>query len=382
MLDTATRHAVGLQAHLLAHAWSRPAGRPSARLTAAIFATLASDRELLDMTAGISAERLPPLLFCAATTYLVRQLGPEPLRSSYPVAGRPQPPLHRDFTRNFRAFCLDNRDALGELCATRRYRMSEVARCAHFLPALASAAAGRDVALIDLGAGAGFDLHLERYRYLYRDGRGAARTVGAGSAPLTIETTVRGARRPPVPEAPPRIVARMGVDDEPAAVGDPDVRAWLSACVPPEADAMTRFERAADLAVAEEATVVRADLADAFPALVAAQPPDAHVCVLDAHVHLFLPPARRARIAALIAAAGRTRDLDWLALNPLVPLGPHSQHGVVGIDVPAAIVERSRTAGAFGVLGRLAWRSGRARASLLALGHPGGAWLEWLGDGA
>jgi hypothetical protein len=50
---------------------------------------------------------------------------------------------------------------------------------------------------------------------------------------------------------------------------------------------------------------------------------------------------------------------------------------VIGIDVSPAIAERGRD-GVFGVLARLSMRAGRAERSLLALAHPGGAWLEWL----
>ena len=51
---------------------------------------------------------------------------------------------------------------------------------------------------------------------------------------------------------------------------------------------------------------------------------------------------------------------------------------MIGIDVPPAIAERGRSGGVFGVLGRVSVRDGRSERSLLALGHPGGAWLEWL----
>jgi hypothetical protein len=383
MLSTVTDPgAVAAQADLLARAWSPPGAPPSGRLTAAIFATLRSDPELLGLAAEIPAERLPPLLFSAAARYLVRELAPDPLRRSYPVPGRPQPPLHPRFARDFRDFCLDHRDALRELFATRSYRMTEVARCAHVLPALASAAGAREVALVDVGAGAGFALHLDRFRYVYRDEHGMERSVGDPTAQLTIETAVRGGRWPPLPAHPPRVVARLGVDAEPVALVDPDVRRWLAACVPPEAGAVTRFERAADIALAEPATIVRADAADALADLVAELPRDALVCLLDVHVHVQLAPAQLARFAALIAGAGRVRDLDWLSLDPFVPLGPHARRTVIGIDVPAAIVERSRYGGAFGVLGHLALREGRARPALVALWHPGGAWLEWIGSAA
>jgi hypothetical protein len=369
------------QADALARAWSPPSAPSSWQLTAAIFATLRDEPELLRLMAEIPEERLPPLLFSAATTLLVRRLEPEPLWRSYPVAGASQPPLSTSFAGDYRAFCLEHRDELRELCAVHRYQMSEPGRCAHLLPGVALAAGSRDVALIDLGTGAGFALALDRYRYNYRHGDGTTTMVGDAAAAVMIETEVRGLRRPPLPSAPPRILTRVGVDAEPADLGDPAVRAWLAACAPPEASALTRFERAADVVLAHPVAVLQADAIDALPGLIAELPADALVCVLDAYVHVFFEPERLALFGQLVAEAGRERDLDWLSLDPLVPLGPSARRSVMDdVKVPAAILQRGRDGGVFGVLSRRAFRGGREQSWLLALGHPGGAWLEWLGD--
>jgi hypothetical protein len=376
-MDPAT---VAQQADALARAWSPPSAPSSWRLTAAIFATLRDQPELLGLTTEIPADRLPPLLFSAATTFLVRRLDPEPLRRSYPVAGAPQPPLADSFALDYRAFCLEHRDELRELCAAHRYQMSEPGRCAHLLPGLALAAGSRPVALVDLGTGAGFALQLDRYRYVYRDGEDTETTVGDDLAPVTIETELRGPRRPPMPAAPPRIVARVGVDAEPVDLGDPAVRAWLAACAPPEAGALTRFERAADVVLANPVVVHRGDAVDSLQGLIADLPEDALVCLIDAYVHVFFEPEQLARFGRLVTEAGRERDLDWLSLDPLVPLGRRARRSVLEVDVPAAVLQRGRDGGVFGVLSHQAVRDGRSQASLLALGHPSGAWLEWLSD--
>jgi hypothetical protein len=371
---------VAQQADALARAWSPPSAPSSWQLTATMFATLRDEPELLELTTDIPAERLPPLLFSAATTFLVRRLAPEPLRHSYPVASAAQPPLAPTFAADYRAFCLEHREELRALCHAHRYQMSEPGRCAHLLPGLALAAGSREVALVDLGTGAGFALQLDRYRYVYGHPDGTTTTVGDAAARVTIETELRGPRRPPLPSRPPRIVARVGVDAEPVELGDPAVRAWLAACTPPEAGALTRFERAADVVLAHPVAVRRGDAVAALPELIADLPDDALVCLMDAYVHVFFTPEQLARFGQLVAEAGRERDLDWLSLDPLVPLGPHAERAVVDVDVPGAILQRGHDGGVFGVLGRRSFRDGRSRSSLLALGHPGGAWLEWLSE--
>jgi hypothetical protein len=281
---------------------------------------------------------------------------PEPLARVLPVAGEEQPPLPPDFAAELRAFCLAHADELLALAASHRYQMSEPARCAHLLPAVAAVAAdaGRPLALVDIGTGAGFALHLDAYRYSYDRDDGDPLVVGAADAPVTLHTTLRGPRTPPLPAAPPAVAVRIGVDTEPLDVGDPSVRAWLRACTPPVAEALLRFDRAADHAAAHPVTTVRADALRALPEVIEGLPDDVHPCVLDAYVNVFFTDEGQARF----------RDR---------PSG-----GVLGAPLPPGLLERARTEGVFGVLERVSYRRGRADRDVLALGHPGGAWLEWL----
>ena len=156
---------VAQQADAIAAAWS-PQGAPASwQLTAAQFEILRHDEELLAIAATIPSDRLPPLLFEAAASFLVLELEPLPLRSWFPRVGEPQPRLGDEFPALYREFCLDHRQRLLELCAGHRYQMNEVGRCADLLPALAPAIEhGREIALVDIGTGAGLALHLDRYR--------------------------------------------------------------------------------------------------------------------------------------------------------------------------------------------------------------------------
>ena len=259
---------VARQAGLVAEAWS-PAGAPSSwRLTAAQFEALTNDRELAAIAATIPPDRLPPLLFTAAATLLVLELQPQPLRGWFPRVGEPQPPLEARFAASYRDFCLDHRERLLRLCARHRYQMNEVGRCAEVVPALAPIVAeGRDVALVDVGTGAGLGLQLDRYGYVYREGDGSRRAVGDAQAPLTIEVEVRGPVSPPLPPALPPIVDRVGIDIEPLDLAAPGVLAWLAACVPQEISAVTRFHRAAEIAGSHPARTVRGDACDLLPSL-------------------------------------------------------------------------------------------------------------------
>jgi hypothetical protein len=367
------------QAAMIAAAWS-PAGAPDSwALTAAQFEVLRDDPELLGIAATIAPDRLPPLLFGAAATSLVLETAPPGLRDWFPTVGQAQPPLGPGFHDRYRTFCLDHREQLLDLCARHRYQMNEVGRCADLLPALASAVAdGRELALVDIGTGAGLALHLDRYRYVFRGPHGSTATVGDPESEVVLETEVRGAHAAPLAAALPRIAERVGIDIEPLDIEDPGVRSWLAACIPQEIGAVTRFHRAVKVASAHPARTVRGDVGDALPDVLASLPDDLLVCLVDSYVHVFFAAADLVRFRELVDRVGSERDLDWVSLDPLVPLGASANRTVAGMPVPPGLIERNRREGVFGVLGRLGYRQGRRSADLLAIAHPGAAWLEWL----
>jgi hypothetical protein len=370
---------VAEQAAAVAAAWS-PAGAPASwELTAAQFDLLRDDHELLAIAAEIEPDRLPPLLFQAAGTFLVLELEPQPLRDWFPRVGRPQPPLDTRFRGEYRSFCLDHRDRLRDLCRHHRYQMNEVGRCADVLPALAPAiVAGRKLALVDMGTGAGLTLHLDRYRYVFRGADGRLQTVGDAGSEVVIETHVRGGV--PVPLAPglPRVAERVGIDIEPLNLSDGTVRQWLAACIPQEIGAVTRFHDAVAVATAHPTRLVRGDVLSTLPGVLASIPDGLLVCLVDSYVHVFLDGDDLHRFRELVAAVGAERDLDWVSLDPLVPMGASATDSVIGVRVPPALIERNRIDGVFGVLSRIGYRDGKRSAALLGVAHPGAAWLEWL----
>lgn len=369
---------VAQQAGAIAGAWSPPGAPDSWQLTAAQFEILRHDQELLAIAATIPPDRLPPLLFEAAASFLVLELEPLPLRSWFPRVGEPQPQLGGEFQAAYREFCLDHRERLLELCAGHRYQMNEVGRCADLLPALVPAIAdGRGVALVDIGTGAGLALHLDRFRYLYRAGEQVS-VIGDQASKVVLETELRGSQLPPLPSVVPRIADRVGIDVEPLDLREGDVRAWLAACIPQEVGAVTRFHYAVEVAIANPARTVRGDAREVLPDVLASIPAGLPVCLIDSYVHVFFTADELTRFRALVDRVGAERDLDWVSIDPLVPLGGSADSSVLGIPVAPALVERNRREGLFGVVGRLRYRGGRRTGALLGLAHPGAAWLEWL----
>lgn len=370
--------AVAAQALAIADAWSPPDAPESWWLTAATFAAIAHEDVLRDLACAVPQDRLPPLLLAAALGFLVAAEPDAPIARHYPVPGGPQPPRDPGFGAELASFAAARRDRVALLCARHRYQMNEVGRSIDVLPVLGMIAAADDrpLALVDMGTGAGLGLHLDRHRYRYRTGVGAERTVGDPGAAVQLSCVVR-AGEPPVPPSVPVLADRVGIDVEPLDLADPEVLAWLAACVPPEAGAVTRFAAASALAHATPARVVRGGVLDVLPDVVAGLPSDALVCLVDSYVHVFLPPPDLARFDELLVGLGR--DVDWVSVDPLVPLGPDARRTVQGIDVPEAWIAENRDGGVFGVIGHVRVRDGERSGAVLGRAHPSAAWLEWTG---
>ena len=360
------------QALTIADGWSPPDAPASWALTAQTFRAIAEDAALLGLAAAIPAERLPPLLLSAAVRYLVAQDDPQPLARYYPTPGSGQPPLDGGFRPALSAFARAQAPELARLCREHRYQMNEAGRSADVLAVLGDIAPDRPLALVDLGTGAGLGLHLDRYRYRFGTGPGA-RTVGDPASPVLLTCAVRG--RPPVPGRVPAVAARAGVDVEPLDLADDRVRTWLAACVPAEAGAVDRFAAASAVALEHPAPMVRGDIVEDLAAVCADLPAEALLVLVDTYVAVFLTGAQRDRFRALLPELGR--EVEWISVDPLVPLGPDGRDSVQGLPVPRRAMQASQ-AGVVGVVGRLTVRDGAFSGRVLGLAHPGAAWLEWL----
>jgi hypothetical protein len=211
-------------------------------------------------------------------------------------------------------------------------------------------------------------------RYQYRVGTA---TYGPAEAGLTLACEARGPIPPPAAHVPP-ISLRVGVDLAPVDLADPAARAWLLACAPPEASALSRLAAAIDIARRHPATMVAGDAVDVLPRVLAGIPPHQRVIVVDAYTAVFLSPQRRAELAGALAEAARDRPVTWVSLDPLVPLGPAGRDSVQGLALPPALIRDYQQGGVFAVLGARTFHGACDDGRLLARAHPSGEWIEWL----
>ncbi|MBU6268933.1 MAG: DUF2332 family protein [Sphingomonadales bacterium] len=167
--------------------------------------------------------------------------------------------------------------------------------------------------LNEIGASAGCNTMIERYRY---DLGGVS--VGPDASPVVIAPEWRG---PLPPVAPVDIVTIQGCDVAPIDLDDAAQALRLEAYVWPENHArLERLQAIIELARAKPPQVVRADAADWVERRLA-EPQESGVTRVLYHsiVWQYLPVDGRARIEAAMAAAGARataeRPLAWVKLE-------------------------------------------------------------------
>jgi hypothetical protein len=317
--------------------------------------SIAADDDLLAVAAPAPPGQPVPNLLLAAVHLLLLEGARDPLSKFYPDLTDPAAPPASAYPA-FRAFCLSHAEAIGHLLATRRVQTNEVGRCTYLFPAftrVAALARGRPLALVEIGTSAGLNLLWDQYAYRYGDGA----VYGKVDSPVQLSCVVRGDRRPPLPSRTPEVARRVGVDLHVVEVRDPDAVRWLQALVWPEHRERAQALRdAIAIARARPLELQSGDGVELLPTILRSVPADVPVCVFHTHTVNQLSTDARARLSALLAEHGRTRELYRLSAEWLGTAHPQ--------------------------LELTAWPGGREAHRLLARCEPHGRWLQWLEDPA
>ncbi|KAA9399968.1 DUF2332 domain-containing protein [Haloarcula sp. CBA1130] len=314
----------------------------------------AEDPAVLDLASAVPEGRQAPHLLLAAVHYLLDRNPDHRLAKYYPsIVADPRDPDDECFPA-FHEFCLDHADDIQPLLEKRRTQTNAVRRSAVLYPAITQVARAADgpLALVELGPSAGLNLLFDRYRYDY-DGR----VVGNPDSPVTIESSVRGGD-PPLPETPPAIRSRVGIDRNPLDVTDAADRDWLRALIWPEHEGRRAVLDGA-LAVAQDdpPELIEGDMLDDLPAVLDGIPTDVPVCVVNTLVLYQVPEQLSEALSAFLEDRMAERPLHWLT-------GRRDLSGGESV----ALDWKRRTGGGI-------------KTTHLADYEPHGAWLSWRPDG-
>jgi hypothetical protein len=345
--------------------------RGSSALYTALSPAIAGCAELIEIVlAAPPTQRRPNLLFAAVHDLLLAGL-PHPLRRYYPsVVGEAAVPADDGTLAAFRDLCAAHRKDLEETVAARRTQTNEVRRSVALLPVLQQLSAARPVALLEVGASAGLNLLVDRFRYRYGDGP----WIGDAGSAVAIECAARGAL--PLRSGLPRIAWRVGLDSMPLDVTREEDARWLMACVwPDQLHRLGLLRAAIAVAGAGPPRIVKGDAVEDLEALLAEAPADLPTCVFHSATAAYFTDEQSEAFVAALERAARGRALHWVSLEgtPGQTFGSKLPFGRLYSPRPG-----DRPTDPFGLLGYARWVDGARRDRLLARVDMHGREIEWL----
>ena len=241
-----------------------------------------------------------PHVLLAGVTALLRAEPEHPLTRYWATLGGHRAP-DTELPGLFADFVTDRIPELTARCGARPAAQCDPLVQFFLWPAVSRAAAGRRIALVELGGAAGFGLLLDRSRYRVAD------RVHGDSGPL-YRAEWRGAGLGDV--APLNVVDRHCLDRQPIRHDDRAAVGWLRDCLlPDDAEKAAMIDEALTQPALADIQWHTGDYFVTLPQVLAAIPPDRTPVVYGAHTLCCAENPRL--LPALLAAAGR--DLVWVA---------------------------------------------------------------------
>lgn len=263
----------------------------------------------------------------------------------------------------FDDFVGQHRGQVDRLLATKRTQTNEVGRSAVLAMMLDDAhrRTNKPLAWIDLGASAGLNLNLDRYRISYESDT-ESWSLGPAEAELNLRCRLEpGSIRPPSAHTP--IGWRLGIDKNVVDASDDAQARWLQACVwPSDRSRRETLNRALDIARRYPPPLMQADAAYGIAQAIEQAPSDLTLVVTTTWVWYYLPEDVRSAILASFQSCGR--PVFWYSLEAL---------GVV-VELGHEPLDVGRS-----VMGRTVFGSSMDALTGVRLGaaHPHGRWIDW-----
>lgn len=334
----------------------------------------AGDDEVAGLLTAAAEEHATPELLLAAAHRLLHADPIHPLTRYYPTLGGPDG-ADSALWPMFRTFVLERADSMRELIGTHTAGTHDVQRAAVLYLGVAHAAkrAGGAVALLEVGAGAGFLLALDRYSYRYTCDGGEQFTAGPTRTAVGLHCAVEVSRGA-VFGKPPRklnVGARIGVDPEPVDAGDEEQLAWLEACVWADQPDRARLLRTAAAAQRKNPPeVVTGDGVHDLAATASRLPAESPLVAVTSNTMAHLDAEARPALVDALCGLAAGRPLWWVAHEPYEAGLAHLLPGRDDL-VPAA------GAPGLGVLSVARWRAGAPEVDVLGTTDLRGQRITW-----
>jgi len=325
------------------------------------------DSETLALSAGGLDAASAVHLFTSVHYMLLGGVEHEVTRYFATLADEPAPP--DEAWPHFRTFCLEHREELSELIATRPVQMTYAYRCRSVLPPMSVVAdmAGEPLNIIELGCSAGAMLVFDKYGYEYREGE----HVGDADSPIQLRGELHGGG--PALRI-PRIGSRTGLDLNVIDPSDADDRRWMIAtCYPELREDQRQLSDAMELVAASGATFHQGDALEHLPRVLAETPDP--VCVYHSACLYYWSDEEKQALEDQLLELSKGRTIHRISIETTSEANRWLEGRNETLDTD------SEAARATGEIVVTRYRDGEAKSEWLAAFTPDFGTLWWRDDG-
>lgn len=250
---------------------------------------------------------LRPNILFAAVQYIM-SIDDVPALSRFYANRTPNPFPVNEVDQPFTAFVLANEEEIVSIGRTRYTQTNECRRCVALLPGLMEAPFN-SFHLVDVGASAGLNLAIDRYRYSW-----GSLQWGPVST-LLLETELRGCE-PRLHDV--EVLGRIGLDLNPIDPANPQDRAWLDALIWPEHhQRRERLRLALDLTTDLEVDFVTGNALSTLPGVLEDLPEGEPVVMMNSYAMNQFAPSQRIEIDEVVRTARKHRPIHRVSFEML-----------------------------------------------------------------
>ncbi|MYL51673.1 DUF2332 family protein [Halobacillus litoralis] len=275
---------------------------------------VAKDEELLRLCLEArEGQPVPNLFFAAVHDLLLR--GANHALASFYQSVTDNPDRERDPFPTFKAFCMENVDAIFHRLQTKRVQTNEVRRCAYLYPVFCSIhqRTKKPLSLIEIGTSAGLQLLWDQYSYSYGDDQ----FYGNRDSFVHLTSKVRkGALPLDVLEWTPSVKERVGIDLHVSDLTIEENVQWLKALLWPEHEERRKnFDAAVQQLKKAPPHLIVGDGVALLPEVVKDIQDDSTLCIFHTHVANQMPESVKDELLRRVADLGQGRDVFHIYNN-------------------------------------------------------------------
>ncbi len=285
---------------------------------------IAADDHLLEIAVFCRQGQPMPNLLLGAVHFLLLSNPTVELATYYPSINRAtQSKLPFGL---FKAYCLANMEAIKTILATKIVQTNALNRAAYLMPVIFSLfEENTTINLMDIGTSAGLTLNFDLYEYDY----GAKGKFGNSSVKINSEV-----RKGELPKFAKNITIqnKIGIDQNPLDIKDPQNALWLKALIWPDREQrFTRIEQAIEVAQTSNIQLIKAMEISDFKRIIQAQSQDVPFVVYHTHVLYQFTEEAKTEFWQMLDKIGQERNFYYLAAEGASVL--RNDYGLSGVLV-------------------------------------------------